>query len=455
MKPVILLGGTIALPRVLLSAEEVQADWQALACPNPDRNAGVKPFVPLQVSILREDCTHMHYPWGAANLARERLAGKEYGTQDLRPKTTAEPLKYGGKLFPYQERAIASALASKYGGQIVAPVGSGKGEMIVALSAALGLPTLIVAPTKEIARDLHDRVQKRLAVTCGFIGDGKHEVQRITVAIAAALESERLKEPALKAFEVLIFDECHHAASPSWRAISDALPVRKRFGFTATPKRADTLTPFVEHLLGGVLHEVPRSALESAGRSLLPGYEQIQTAYEFDYFGEPDWHPLLADIGTDAERNGLIVETVMGSCMPHSTIVLTGRVEHAVSLAEQITARGERAVALYGKLSTKKRAAILDELRAGTLRVIVATSLADEGLDVPNLARLVLCWPGKAEGRHIQRIGRILRVVAGKASPVVYDLADNKVGPLKWQAIQRAKAFVQEFGQSRKVQVAA
>jgi superfamily II DNA or RNA helicase len=455
VKPVILLAGTIAVPRVLLADEEVEADWQALSCPNPDRNAGIKPYILLRVSVLREDCTHVHYPWGAAEVARNRLKGKDFETQDLRPKTTTAPINYAGKLFAYQEHALATALSSKHGGQVVAPVGSGKGEMIVALAGALGLPTLIVAPTKEIARDLHDRVQKRLGVACGFVGDGKHEVQRITVAVAAALDASRLKTPQLQAFEVLIFDESHHAASLSWRAISDGLPVRKRFGFTATPKRADGLTAFVVHLLGKVFHEVPRSALESAGRSLLPGYEQIQTAYEFDYFGEQDWHPLQADIGTDAKRNTLIVDTVMQSCMPHSTIVLTGRVEHAVLLAEQITAQGERAVALYGKLSTKKRAAILGEVRAGTLRVIVATSLADEGLDVPNLARLVLCWPGKAEGRHIQRIGRILRVVAGKASPLVYDLADDKVGPLKWQAIQRAKAFVHEFGQQRKGRVAA
>jgi superfamily II DNA or RNA helicase len=229
------------------------------------------------------------------------------------------------------------------------------------------------------------------------------------------------------------------------------MPVRKRFGFTATPTRADGLAPFVSHLLGPVLHEVARSALEGAGRSLLPQYVQVPTDYAFDYFGEQDWQPLLADIGEDAKRNGLIVETVVEACMPHATIVLTGRVEHAMRLAEQVTERGERAVALYGKLSSKKRAAILDEVRAGTLRVIVATSLADEGLDVPNLARLVLCWPGKAEGRHVQRIGRILRVMEGKASPVVYDLADNGVGPLKWQAIQRAKAFVAEFGQGLRV----
>jgi ERCC4-related helicase len=57
--------------------------------------------------------------------------------------------------------------------------------------------------------------------------------------------------------------------------------------------------------------------------------------------------------------------------------------------------------------------------------VVCATSLADEGLDISRLERLVLAAPSMAEGRTIQRTGRLMRPDPGKQAPILFDLVDE------------------------------
>ena len=90
-------------------------------------------------------------------------------------------------------------------------------------------------------------------------------------------------------------------------------------------------------------------------------------------------------------------------------------------------AAGVEAEALTGRVARGRRVEILDRFRAGDLRVVCATSLADEGLDVSRLERLILATPARAEGRTIQRLGRLMRPHPGKGTPVLYDMVDDTV----------------------------
>ena len=79
----------------------------------------------------------------------------------------------------------------------------------------------------------------------------------------------------------------------------------------------------------------------------------------------------------------------------------------------------------FGTMSKKKRAAVLEAADSGELRVIFATTVADEGLDLPGLDTVVLTSPTKAMGRVQQRIGRIMRVAENKQTPLVVDCIDR------------------------------
>ena len=74
----------------------------------------------------------------------------------------------------------------------------------------------------------------------------------------------------------------------------------------------------------------------------------------------------------------------------HATLVLSARVEHCEHLARQLCEDDVAAAALTSRTPKSQRAAILEAFRGGELAAVCATSLADEGLDVSRLERLIL-----------------------------------------------------------------
>jgi superfamily II DNA or RNA helicase len=140
----------------------------------------------------------------------------------------------------------------------------------------------------------------------------------------------------------------------------------------------------------------------------------------------------------DKARNALIVSLAAQEANKGLTVlILSGRVDHCVTLAKSLQAAGVTAEALTGKVAKTKRTDILDRFKSGKLSVVCATSLADEGLDVSRLERLILATPARAEGRTIQRLGRLMRPHPGKAPPILYDLIDNAPMALRQQSARR------------------
>jgi Fanconi anemia group M protein len=65
-------------------------------------------------------------------------------------------------------------------------------------------------------------------------------------------------------------------------------------------------------------------------------------------------------------------------------------------------------------LSQEQQASLLEKFRKGEIRVLVATSIGEEGLDIPSVDLVVFYEPVPSEIRYIQRKGRTGRVRFGK-----------------------------------------
>jgi len=70
-------------------------------------------------------------------------------------------------------------------------------------------------------------------------------------------------------------------------------------------------------------------------------------------------------------------------------------------------------------MSQKEQGALLQDFRAGTYNVLVATSVAEEGLDIPSTDLVVFYEPIPSEIRTIQRRGRTGRARAGEVRILV------------------------------------
>lgn len=148
----------------------------------------------------------------------------------------------------------------------------------------------------------------------------------------------------------------------------------------------------------------------------------------------------MGALTADVERNRLVVELVAREARAgHTCLVLSERVGHCELLAgvlRRILPPGEVAV-LTGSTPRKAREAAIAGAQAGKVRVLLATRLADEGLDLPLLDRLFVVTPRRAAAKVLQQAGRVMRMAPGKDEPVVYDFRDHRVPVLESQARSR------------------
>ena len=65
-------------------------------------------------------------------------------------------------------------------------------------------------------------------------------------------------------------------------------------------------------------------------------------------------------------------------------------------------------------LSQKEQKAMIEQFKAGDINVLVATSIGEEGLDIPEVHAVVFYEPIPSAVRKIQRAGRTARLAPGK-----------------------------------------
>ncbi|MDY0063418.1 MAG: DEAD/DEAH box helicase [Myxococcota bacterium] len=349
----------------------------------------------------------------------------------------------------YQAEAVDALCAARQG-LGVAPCGAGKTQIGVATIQRLGRSALVLVHTQDLVDQWRERIRTVLGLEAGVVGGGKRDVQPVTVATVQTLDrwSAAEVERFGAGFGVVIVDEAHHGPARTYRRLLALLSCRYRYGLTATPERDDGLTPLLGWTFGPILHTVERGRLIDCGALVAPRRVALRTGFRWD--GDPvaDYSGLVSALVDDPDRNAQIVDLAGQLVRSGETVlVLSSRVEHCERLATLLQEAGTAAVAVTGTLCAKRRKAALAQARTGGIRCLIATQLADEGLDVPRLSALILAAPSRAAGRTIQRIGRIMRPAPGKEDPVVYDLVDAEIGLLQSQAWSRARAFRRAVGQ--------
>jgi len=342
----------------------------------------------------------------------------------------------GQPQFEGQKAAVKSMFKQEQG-MIIRPPGSGKTQVALAFIAQAGTPTLVLVHTEDILNQWIEYTKRSIPeAEIGMIRGSTVTVGDITFATVQTFYQMMLEEPEKwrDVFGCVIVDEAHHAPANTWEVILNNLSAYYRFGFTASPTRADGMHPYINILIGPVIHR-------KKFKSQVPLTVQVvKTDFRYRYRGAWDWGNLVRELITSTKRNRQIAEVVDGeSRAGNSILVLSRRVDHLERIAGLMHEPCEILAAKTTNKSERKR--ILSEFRDGRTRVVLATQLADEALDIPRLSRIALVHPGKHEGRIIQQVGRTIRKHPDKVDAVIYDFADMKVGILRRQFLNRKRSY--------------
>jgi superfamily II DNA or RNA helicase len=363
-----------------------------------------------------------------------RATGAPFDVVDKRLILPKIDISFKGELRDYQKRAF-EALIRNSQGVLVAPCGSGKTAIGMALIAHWKQPALILVHTLDLLKQTREAARRWLGVEAGAIGGGKFDVRPITVGTVQTAE----KHPELaRQFGLVLLDEAHHAPASTFTETIQRFPAGVRYGLTATPDRDDGLGPFMTAVLGPIRHEITQDELREAGVLVIPRVEFIRTDFSYNYHDGQDWTDMITALVRDADRNDLIIRIICDLIDEGRRILaLSQRVEHCEALFRAIERARPGTAALAVGTRAKERREGISRIASGDAQVLFATQLADEGLDAPILDAEVLLTPQRSKDRAVQRVGRILRSLDGKRQPILIDLVDANIPILRSQAHSR------------------
>ena len=381
----------------------------------------------------------LRFPRGFANqavlLCREFLkrSPKIHDERLLLPEVD---FCFCGTLRPYQEAAVAATDKRSFG-VLEAGTGSGKTVMALAIIAARKQPTLIVVHTKELLYQWRERIEAFLEVSAGLVGDGHFDLQPITVAIVNTAR-KRVLELA-PCFGHLVVDECHRVPAALFTDVVSGFGGHYLLGLSATAFRSDEgLTRLIYFYMGDLIHRVDQEELQAAGAIVKPELVRRKTTFQYHYRGE--YQPLITALTKDAGRNRQIIADVVRVSREENSgiqLLVSDRISHCQLFEQGLLDQGVDVVMLTGQTSADQRAAIVRDVQAGEVEVLVATlQLIGEGFDCPGLTNLFLTTPITFEGRLLQVLGRIMRPAEGKRARV-FDYVDEAVSVLHRSAESR------------------
>lgn len=311
-------------------------------------------------------------------------------------------------------------------GVVQAPTGSGKTYLLAGLCAQFPRATIgVFVHRRELLHQTQRELQRLLARPIGLIGDTVREPNRITVCTVQTLAAAGpAATPFLRSLHVLLLDECHHyGQAKTFMQVLQQIPAVVRIGVSATPwKQGHAEQEF--RLLGhtGPLLSLGQPGEYIAQERLAPvqvHYLPITTPTHITHLPWPTCYE--EGIVQNDERNRLLASIASASAQAgRLTLVLVSRVAHGQTLA----ALCDNAPFVSGTESSAVRQACLAAFASGERPLLIATTIFDEGINIPDIEHLVLAGGGKSELQTLQRIGRGMRFRPGKHL-LVTDCADD------------------------------
>lgn len=347
----------------------------------------------------------------------------------------ADDMLVGITLREDQMRVIAKALTNGCGLLHVA-TGGGKSECAAAIIKTLKSERcLFLVHTKQLLKQARDRIALRLGTIeehIGVIGDGRFDPKHITVATVQSLTrvrseaQKRVIAKYLKTIGLLILDETHHASAKSFYRLLQRIDAPWRFGLSGTPfGLADGKGLLVEAAFGPVVERVTNEELIGLGVNARPTIRMLEVS-EPKLEADLDWQSVYKEgVVHNDSRNAMIArEAEAFARKGWPTLVLVRELWHGDTIAELLSKAKVPHAFVHGQMPTDEVERQKDRLTEGKIRVLIASPILGEGVDIPLVRALIVADGGQSVANVLQKVGRGLRKKEGDNRLDVVDFAD-------------------------------
>lgn len=334
-------------------------------------------------------------------------------------------------LRPYQEQMVGAARREWARGKrrilMVAPTGAGKTHILAhnLWSYTQRNPdgvALYVVHRRQLVEQTH-RVLRRLELNASIVMAGYETDWSANVFVVSRDTWERRKEWINFGSDVglIVFDEAHIGISAQKRMVEALQPVTI-LGYTATP--VSMSGPGM-----GALYE---------GLVVGPTYE---TLIDMGFLVPTQWvvaQPLdTSGLRVSKATGDYVIEDVVklvkgqvlgniyeawGGYAGERSVIFAPTVDIAATVAAKFGEMGVPAASIDWSTPPRDRRRILEGFQSGKIKIIVNVDVMSEGWDEPLVDTIILANPTRSFARHVQRIGRGMRIADGKHFVRVIDL---------------------------------
>lgn len=356
----------------------------------------------------------------------------------------------------YQTNVVMASVING-NGIIKAATGSGKTTMAARTIGAIGKWAIFIVHTRDL---LYQTIESFSRIfpeeKIGQIGDGVFDYQPITVATMQSLaiignikyqsykydedganikesksyyEREEIKSKFCEyknKIGIVMFDEVQLICSQTAYSVRFLFDnANYAFGYSASPWRDDGSDMMIEAAFGSRICDVTASELIDLGYLVQP-HIIIKQVNNNIWSGKKYQEIYESAIVNNVMRNMQVAHDAYDQYSAgRNTLVLVNYIAHGEILEKMLREFGAPAIFISGKSKMKQRRQVIQDMRSGKAPIVIASTIADVGLDVPILQSVVEAGAGKSSVTALQRLGRIMRPSYGKDKCYFITYRDN------------------------------
>jgi DNA excision repair protein ERCC-3 len=378
---------------------------------------------------------------------KQMLIKVGYPIEDLAGYREGESLEIGLRnttrgdlvfqLRDYQQEAAdifyASGTARGGSGVVVLPCGAGKTIVGLACMAQVQASTLVLTTNVTATRQWVAELLDKTTLTEDLIGEYSSyakDIRPVTLATYNMLTWRAGRDQPFEHLELfdqrdwglIIYDEVHLLPAPVFQ-VTAGLQARRRLGLTATLVREDGREDDVFALIGPKKVDVPWKVLEHQGWIAKAQCHELRVpmsdTLRMDYAVTPKRQKFR--VASENPGKTAVVRDLLRQHANDQILIIGMYVEQLQDLAAELDIP-----LLSGSTRQKRRDEVFEQFKAGDLRLLAVSKVANFAVDLPDAAVAIqISGTFGSRQEEAQRLGRILRPKPGTNQAYFYTLVSR------------------------------
>ncbi len=303
----------------------------------------------------------------------------------------------------YQKECV-DVLNSLNSGRYLVSMATGLGKTVIFSQIKRRGRVLILSHREELVR----QPLKYYNCSCGIEQGENYSNGEEVVSASVQSLIRRLNSFKPNDFDIIITDEAHHAAAPSYKKIYSYFKPRLHIGFTATPNRGDKVR--LDDVFDKIIYV--RDLIWGIQNGWLSDIKCIRVKVSYDLrkvkrrmgdFVGSELDRAVNNANFNKEIGEIYTKYARGQ-----TLIFASSVAHANNIAKEIQG------AVVVSQNTPNRKQIIDDFTNRKIPCLVNCMIFTEGTDMPLIETIIIARPTENASLYTQMVGRGLRLHKNK-----------------------------------------